>query len=159
MRKAAELASYSDKDFGFFMAAPPEWFFYKHDKKDKPDKTFVELIAPDVAVKARMRVNKTSQEEETKTPRTVAEDRISDSVKAFKDYVVREDSWAERTTLDLPAVSYVADFKEGDQSMVEYRIVLASKAIEAGFILKIPTDQFERYRATFDTIAESFKLN
>ncbi len=158
VRKSNEPIFYEDKAFGFSLTAPAGWFFHNHDTQDMTNVRVVQLLDPEMAVIGRMEVKKPPQGEEMWSPRSKAEERISKAKKVFKEYAHHEDSWSDRKVSGQQAVSFTADYKQGDQSMIQYRILVAGKKMGTEFIFSAPAGQFEDYRGTFDVIAESYKV-
>ncbi|MCK5225926.1 MAG: DUF4019 domain-containing protein, partial [Planctomycetes bacterium] len=82
------------------------------------------------------------------------------ALKGFFDvYNVRDDSWKEYVISEIPTVSYVADYKDKDKPMVEYRSYLLSESMVYWFVFRIEKDKFESAKSEFDSIVNSFKLS
>ncbi len=56
-----------------------------------------------------------------------------------------------------PAISFVSDYKEGNDDYVQYRVyMLEDKKFE--FIFKVAAERFEEFLPTFDSIVSSLRM-
>ncbi len=76
----------------------------------------------------------------------------------FTDYKVQASSWKEHKISGMDAITYVADYKDKHQQMVEYRTYLASNSHIMWFVFRTEKDRFEANRKVYDQIIESLDI-
>ena len=91
--------------------------------------------------------------------RTGAEKVVQGKAKMLQNFKVRPEGLQIRQVAGKPAISYVADYStQTAGKMVEYRTVVRGDSTEARFSANCPLEQFDAYRARFDSMLESLKL-
>jgi tetratricopeptide (TPR) repeat protein len=76
----------------------------------------------------------------------------------FTDYKVNESSWKEHKITSMDAITYVADYKEKNQQMIEYRTYLANDSHVMWFVFRSQQDRFEANRKVYDQIIGSLNV-
>gem|GEM_PF-3334542 len=71
---------------------------------------------------------------------------------------MRPDSWSEHEVTGISGVSFIADYKDRDKSMVQYLILARGEKMDVLFSFRIATKEFEQYRENFDTIVASYRM-
>ena len=71
---------------------------------------------------------------------------------------MRADTWLERAIAGHPAVSFAGDYEQAGKKMVQYRAYVLQAGVLGEFIFRMDTADFEKHRATFDAIIESFHV-
>ncbi|UCE59755.1 MAG: tetratricopeptide repeat protein [Phycisphaerales bacterium] len=162
-RQPGENVAYRNEDFGFSMAAPAGWFFFEHDSPGNDNVRRVSLLDPESEVhQAILEVLKKPAPIDYAPLAEIARDQIG-GVKTFlKDYKLRKEGWTEGEISGIPAVSFVGDYRDAEERMVEYRIYLVGaqvgKAV-ATFVFKTSAELFDDYRDVFDNIVESYQAD
>ncbi len=153
-----EPVEYHDRRLGFTLSAPEDWYIYEFGE-DKSEATKIHLIDPDAAAMSVM--NAASLElteiDVDKPLREYAQDRVSIAQKRQEGYTVRPDSWVERSINGRSAVSYVADYLERGQVMVEYRTYVLGEATLSRLRVFSEADRHDEIKPKIDQILSTFK--
>jgi hypothetical protein len=160
-RKAGEPVRYQDPAFGFSLAAPADWMFYRADTKDDKDKARVVVLDPEGIATTMVSVGnrKVLWPEAQNSLRAWAEKEIADGEgsKTLKDLKVRPESWKDRTVAGKPALSVVGDYVEGDEKKTGYAIFTLGNTNAATFVLLAGVKDFEAFQPKFEAIVDSYK--
>lgn len=76
----------------------------------------------------------------------------------YKHYAVREETRKDLTIANLPAYSYIADFKTGDMDMIEYRIIVLKEPMVYQAFFHINKEEFEAIKPEIDELLNSLKI-
>jgi hypothetical protein len=76
----------------------------------------------------------------------------------FEGYLIRPDSIQMRSINGRPALSCIADYVLDGKSMAEYLIWIRSGDTFAEFFGRLPATDLDRYRESFDHIAETLQI-
>ncbi|MFG0250145.1 MAG: tetratricopeptide repeat protein, partial [Phycisphaeraceae bacterium JB051] len=76
----------------------------------------------------------------------------------FTDYKIDESSWKKHSIASMDAITYVADYKDKKQQMVEYRTYLANDSHIMWFVFRTAKDRFEANRKVYDQIITGLKI-
>lgn len=158
--KPGDMVEYGDKELGFSLSAPADWYFI-HDKASAgPPEHLAILTDPWAAAVSAMMILPTNRlsEKHRASARAWADGRVADSRNQHKDYRVRADSWEERTVAGQPAVSLIADYVRGETPMVQYRVVMVGESTSASIMTEIEPERFEEFRKEFDKIIASLRV-
>ncbi len=80
------------------------------------------------------------------------------AIKGFlKGYKLRDNSPYYRDSVSLPAQSFIGDYVQNGQNMVEYRTYLLGKKGIYWFVFRVEAEKFEHYRPQFDALVDSFE--
>jgi tetratricopeptide (TPR) repeat protein len=158
-RKPGQPETYRDSVVS--VSAPAGWLFFpqKTVEKDK----ILRLVALDPDASANTVLTTANMDsfkpEEKSSLRAVAEKAVGEAKKNLKDFQVRPDSWTDTTLDGQPALSILADFKDGEESQIATAIftIAGDRAIELH--MHAPSGEFEALRPQFATIVKSLKLN
>lgn len=88
----------------------------------------------------------------------VAKWSIDFSKSYFKHFVVREESRKNFKIEGLPAYSFIADFKNGDIDMIEYRIIVLGDPMVYQAYFQVNKDAFESVKPEIDELLNSLKI-
>lgn len=157
-RGASERVEFHDEKLGFSLSAPAGWYFYQ-PVKDDPVETEVHLIDPDALAFFFLDVDALDAAgiDVTRPIRELVEDQLGKIVKRRVGYTVRDSSWRERTINGRPAISYIADYLEGDTPMVEYRTAILGESVAANFSVRSETDLLGAVQPLLDKVAATFE--
>lgn len=157
-RGTNERVDFHDEKLGFSLSAPAGWYFYQ-PVKDDPVETEVHLIDPDATAFFFLDVDtlESAGIDVTRPIRELVEDKLKKMTKRRVGYTVRTDSWVEQTINGRPAISYTADYLEGDKSMVEYRTAILGESVVANLGVRSEADMFEATRPMLDQIVSTFE--
>ena len=160
-RKAGEAVRYQDPEFGFSLAAPAEWMFFRADTKDEKKFSGVVVLDPDAAATIVVNVGsrKVHGPKDQQALREWAEKEVveGEAAIALKALKLRPESWKERTVGGLPALSVVGDFEEGKEKKVGCAVFTTGKANTAVLTLITPAKDFDAFQSKFEAIVDSYK--
>ena len=149
-----------DEELNLTIAIPAGWQCYKNPAPGRYK--FSWQLLPSKLKAWAMFIGSEFPQEGIPADTSVRQIAVGDvaALKGFFDaYNVRDDSWRECVISEIPTVSYVADYKDKDKPMVEYRSYLLSESMVYWFVFRIEKDKFESAKSEFDSIVKSFKLN
>ena len=92
------------------------------------------------------------------SPSTVAKWNIDFAKSYFKHYAVREETRKNFKMGNLPAYSFLADYKNGDQDVIEYRIIILSQPMVYQAHFHINKEYFESIKPDIDAMLNSLKI-
>jgi hypothetical protein len=160
-RKLGEPVRYQDPAFGFSLAAPADWVFFRADVPDGKDKAKVVVLDPEAVATSVVNVGsrKDLWPEAQKSLRTWADKEIADGEgsKLLKELTIRPDSWKDRTVAGKPGLSLIGDFVEGKEKKVGYAVFTFGNTNAATFVLFASTKDFEAFLPKFEAIVDSYK--
>jgi len=156
-----EMVEYRDDTLGFSMAAPSEWYFVEREDPDEEDMVVYLLLDPEAEAISSLVAKPIEklEDDQKESPRAMAESRIQEKLKAYKDFKVRSDSWTERTVSGNPSVSYIADYIAitRKEKMVQYCVYGLGESTAIEFCVKIERDHFDRFRSSIDSIVNTYR--
>jgi len=157
--KPGETRQYENAQCGFSLTSPNDWFFHVL-REDKPGDVKAFILDPQGDAYTEMTVVKNAdmKAEEQESLRKWMDGKVESLGKMKKDFVVRADSWQERTLAGRSTLSVVADWSGGKQKKVDF---YAAVRIDAGvlfFAYSIPAAQFDDFRKQFDAIIDTLKV-
>ena len=157
-RKGRQQEKYVEPAFGFSLAAPADWRFYRADDPEDRDKTVVLLLDPEAVANSSLRVQNQStlKPEMLASLRRWAEAQMTRSARPMQ---IRPDSWKQRTVAGHPALSVMADYTEGKEKKIAYAIYTFGATNAAAFQLEVGADDFEGFRPKFEAMLEGYRAN
>ena len=161
-RNPNETVAYQDPGFGFSLTVPPGWYHSRrvrtvrnHPQAQDVQEVTVILFDPNADIKVGTLEVRSAEDDWTLT--LVAERELEGAKRRFKDYTLRGESWQERSIGGSPAISFVGDYKEGNDDYVQYRVYLLDD-LKIEFIFKVAADRFDEFLPSFDSIVSSFRM-
>lgn len=157
-RGTSERVDFHDEKLGFSLSAPAGWYFYQ-PVKDDPVETEAHLIDPDAIAFFFLDVDtlESTGIDMTRPIRELVEEQLGKMTKRRVGYAVRDGSWVEQTINGHPAVTYTADYLEGDQPMVEYRTAIFGESVVANLGVRSEADSFGVTQPMLDQIVATFE--
>jgi len=158
--KPGDMVGYGDRELGFSLSAPADWYLI-HDKASaKEPEHLVILVDPGAESVTAILVQPADRlkDEHRKSARAWAESQVAEERQKHKDYRVRADSWRERTVAGHPAVSFIADYVHGEKPRAEYRVLVVGESIAAWFMTQTEPERLDGFRREFDKIIGSLKV-
>jgi len=159
--KAGEPLHYQDPAFGFSLAAPADWMFYRADATENKDKARVVVLDPDGVASSIVSVGsrKALWPEAQKSLRAWADKEIAEGEgsKTLKELQIRPDSWKDRTVAGKPGISFIGDYVEGTEKKISYAVFTFGDSNAATFVLLCAATDFEAFQPKFDAIVDSYK--
>jgi hypothetical protein len=160
-RKAGELIPFQDPAFGFSLAAPADWMFYRTDLRDEKNKTRVMVLDPEgIATSVvSVGVRKLLSPEAQQSLRAWAEKEIAqgEGRESLKELQIRPDSWKDRTVAGKPGLSLIGDYVEGAEKKIGYVVFTLRNTNAAMFGLLAKAKDFEALQPKFEAIVDSYK--
>ena len=160
-RKAGEPVPYQDPAFGFSLAAPADWMFYRTDTPSEKDKMRVAVLDPEAVASSVVSVGsrKVLWPEAQNSLRAWAEKEIAEGEgsKTLKDLKVRPDSWKDRTVAGKPGLSLIGDYVEGSEKKIGYAVFTLGNTNAATFVLLVGARDFEAFQPKFEALVDSYK--
>jgi beta-lactamase regulating signal transducer with metallopeptidase domain len=153
----ADLQVIEDKKLNLSIAIPADWNCYKNPAPGRYK--FSWQLLPAKLKAWAMFIGSEGVSQADTTVRQIAIGDVAVLKSHFDKYAVRENSWAEYSICETPAVSYVADYADEGKAMVEYRSYILGKSMVYWFVFRIEKDKFDSNKELFDSIVKSFKLN
>ena len=151
---------YRDDEFGFSLEAPAGWYFHKETFAAKGE-NLVSILDPDAEAISLLVAQKLDQlePEQKASARALAEAKIPDCKQRFKDFKVREDSWQECKVSGRPAVSFLADYVDGQRKMLACCTCVLGESTASTFVVRIAPEQLDGFRKEFDrAILDNYKV-
>jgi len=157
--KPGETVGYDDPKLGFSLSTPADWYVLPDQAGAKQSERVLILVDPEAeAVSALVVLPVESLKQEQRTSlRAWADERLAEGRKVHKGYQVRADSWQERKVAGHPALSYVADFEQGNTKRAQYSVFVLGKSTAAFFSANTERDRLEEFRKKFDKIIDGYK--
>ena len=156
-----ERSKYRDQDYNFTLSAPSGWLYYVYQPKGKGRVHQVHLLDPKAVARSFVDVTPADElkDEQRSNPRAWAESRFESGRAEFADFQVREDSWKEMKIGGQPAVSFTADFTQGERkkAQLNYHLIDGKRAV--AFVAHVDRDKVDEYRKDFETIVNSYESN
>ena len=160
-RKAGEPTPFQDAAFGFSLAAPADWMFYRMDQKEEKNKTRVMVLDPEGIATSVVSVGirKLLSPEAQQSLRAWAEKEISqgEGRESLKELQIRPDSWKDRTVAGQPGLSLIGDYGEGAEKKIGYVVFTLGNTNAAMFGLIAKAKDFEAFQPKFEAIVDSYK--
>lgn len=167
--KSAEQPYYRDEGLGIMLKTPKDWGGFAGMRAPSGHKLVLQLKPP-ARLDAACYFDVKDRDPNITTARQALEENIKVPGTYFKSYVVRKDSWKERTVGGLPTVSMVADYegkvitrdamaKPGgpDKAIVDYRVSILGPKYIYTFGLQAEKDAFEKAKTEFDKVVDMFE--
>ena len=160
-RKAGEPIPFQDPAFGFSLAAPADWMFYRMDPKEQKNKTRVMVLDPECLATSVVSVGtrKLLSPEAQQSLRAWAEKEIAqgEGRESLKELQIRPDSWKDRTVAGHPGLSLLGDYAEGAEKKIGYVVFTLGNTNAAMFGLLTKAKDFEAFQPKFEAIVDSYK--
>ena len=150
---------YRDEELSFSFNVPADWFTYKGVPNEKTDRVRVAILdAHGDAHCGLLASPRSSLKQEVRSLKAWAEERAANGEKEALEFNVRPDSWTDTTVSGYPAISFIADYKEGQDkpSKVHYSLVVMCQEVAANFMMMVDADKFEAMKPQFDQVITSF---
>jgi len=169
VNKPGKIVEYRNDELGFSVAAPSEWYFVEGQTQanDDEDELTYHLLDPEAEANSKLEAVPTDKLTEWLTQRLPDGQKVSARdwlevginrrQKSRKNFVVRPDSWTERTISGHPGTSYIADYIAGEKQMVYYVVCSLGESTAVQFQLKIERDKFDSFKGSFDTIFDTYR--
>lgn len=158
--KPDATVEYSDKDLGFSLSAPADWYFIPDKASVKEPSKLAILVDPGAESVSALLVEPLDKlEDEHKTSvRAWAEHEVDDSKNVYKNFQVVADSWQERTVAGYPAVSCVATFDHGELNRAKYHVFVLGKSTASRFVARTAADRVDDFRREYDKVIDTYKV-
>jgi hypothetical protein len=153
-RNSSEPTTY--KDSMIALSAPSDWLFFS-----KQSGGGIIVLDPDGTADTQLSMIPLEKltSEERKSLRTVAEKAAGEAKKHLKAFQIRNNSWKETTLGGQPALSVIADFKDGDNDHVAFAIFTMTNDTAVELHTHLPREDFESFRPKFERVAQTLKFN
>lgn len=158
--KAGAKVDYSDEKLGFSLSAPADWYFIPSKRdEDTPSRTIM-LVDPGADGVNSLHVEPLDKlrDEHKTSVRAWAEHKTEDYKEANKNFQVAADSWQERTVAGKPAVSFVANFNQGNMKRTTYHVFVLGESTASRFEANTAPDRLDDLRREFDMIIDTYKV-
>ena len=160
-RKAGEPVQYRDPKYGFSLAAPADWVFFRSDAKDDEKASKVVVLDPEAVATTMVSVGsrKGHGPKPKQSLREWAEKEVivGEVLKLTKAFKVRPDSWKERTVDGSPALGVIGDLEEGKEKKVVYAVFAPGETNTAVFACVAPAKSFDTCQPQFEALVDSYK--
>jgi tetratricopeptide (TPR) repeat protein len=158
--KPDATVEYADKDLGFSLSAPADWYFIPDKVSAKELSKRLTLVDPGAEGVNTLLVGPLDKldDEHKASVRAWAEHKIEKSKQAYKNFQVLADSWQERKVAGYPAVSCVANFDQGDMKRAQYQVFVLGKSTASRFVARTAADRMDDFRREYDKIIETYKV-
>ena len=158
-RKGGEPVKYQDAAFGFSVAAPADWIFFRPEANDDRAKVAIEMLDPEAMASSELFVTAVEnlKPEEKKSLRGWADSEVVDGSKVLKDFKVRPESWKERTVGGHPGLSLIGDYVDGQEKQVGYSVFSLGSSNAVNFRLRMAAKDFEAFQPKFEAIIDSYQ--
>ncbi len=148
-------AYYIDKEFGFQIWAPSGWSFGEFPF---PEGLKAVQLIPSGGAGNLYAYGLVKREPEWNTVDDAHAKKMEIRKTFFQDYAIRPGSQRTFRVARCPAVSSVADYKEGGNPKVEYAVTFLCGDKVHNFAFRFPPDQFDSQKALCDEIVSKFQL-
>ncbi len=151
---------YADKDLGFSLSAPADWYFIPDKVSVKEPAKLVILADPAAESVSALLVEPLDKldDEQKASVRAWAESELEDTKKTLKNFQVVADSWQQRKVAGHPAVSCVATFDHGDMKRAKYHVFVIGKSTASRFVARLARDRVDDFRREYDKIIDTYKV-
>ncbi|MEM7791201.1 MAG: tetratricopeptide repeat protein [Verrucomicrobiota bacterium] len=147
----ATVKVFQKADLGIEVPVPEGWYPGTHNPVN--NRTLdMSFLSPQMDVKATLLTVENSYDD----PEAVFKRDYKILKKFFTDYKLRKGTKSIREINGNPAVSFIADYKDGNTDMVEYRCYYLGERTH-WFVFRVGKDQLETYRAAIETMIEGFQ--
>jgi exonuclease VII small subunit len=155
-RKRDDAYAVKDPDYGFALSVPAGWYYGRQVGTARdPQQATIILIDPDTRL--RLGTVEIQSAKDDWTLDGVASSELQGAKKRFKDYTMRAGSFKHHSAGGVPAISFVGDYKEGDDAYVQYRAyLLDNKKVE--FIFKVAAEHFDEMQPAIENIVSSYRV-
>jgi hypothetical protein len=149
----------------FSVSIPADWRFYKYSTGLQ---TSLQLLPPENKAWAVLIWQKRGSDSDSASVLTIAKADCQKLKGFFENYVADQNNFKELQINTLQAVQYLANYQESGNSlkkygkpkdMVEYRTYIVDASNVYWFVFRAEKDKFEKNKAEFDSIINSFKAN
>jgi tetratricopeptide (TPR) repeat protein len=158
--KPGETVEYADKDMGFSVSAPADWYFIPDKVTSKESFKHITLVDPGAEGVSTLSVRSLDEiDDEHKTSvRVWAEYDAENAKKRYKNFQVLPDSWQERKVAGYPAVSGMATFDQGGRKRAMYGVFVFGKSTASRFVAHTDAERIDDFRREFDKIIDTYKV-
>jgi hypothetical protein len=162
VNEPGKVIEYRDKEFGFSVAAPADWYLIKKEDRDEnansDDPTVYQLLDPEAEAITVLRGRPAEiLRAHDVDSRGLADMRVKKRTQLWKDFKVRDDSWTERTISGQPGVSFIADFTIRGKAMAQYYVCSRGESTAVEFIAVIDRNKFASFKGQLDAIIKAYK--
>lgn len=136
------------------LQAPPGWLFYANP----PQAGFrysIQMLSPDLSIWSALYAALPISKNAPLANVAASDVRVLQTVLA--GYEPRPDSAAPLEIDGKPGLAYVADYREGEEAMVEYRAYLVGDDAFYRFIFRLPARDFDMSRRELESIVRNFE--
>jgi len=151
----AQPAVFDDPTAGIHLAAPAGWHFYQSPLRGTYMAN-VQLLPPEQIAWAVFMANDLPAT--GATVRQIAEKDAQAVANFLADYVVKPESWTDLTVAGMPAVSYVAEYRDKGIRMTEYRTYILGGGGIYWAVFRIEKELFGAQRESFDKVLAGFEV-
>jgi hypothetical protein len=158
--KPDATVEYADKDLGFSLSAPADWYFIPDKASVKEPSKLAILVDPGAESVSALLVKPLEKlkDEHKASVRAWAENEVEDSRKAHKNFQVIADSWKQRKVAGYPAVSYAANFDHGDMKRAKYYVFVLGKSTASFFVANVARDRMDDFCREYDKVIDTYKV-
>ena len=154
-----QLNLYRDDELAFSFNVPADWFTFKGPPTDEQERVRVAILDANADAHCMlMAYPRSSLKPAVQSLKAWAEDRAAHGAKQVSDFKIRSDSWADTTVSGYPAISFIADYTEGEKKepKAHYCLVVMTREVAANFFMMADADKFPEVKAQFDQVINSF---
>ncbi len=157
--------TFENTEPAFAVAIPAAWRFYKYGFGPQ---SILQLIPPEIKAWALLAWQKRGTDPNSASAMTIAKADCEKLRGFFENYTADQNSFKELQINSLQAVQYPATYQESGnrlqkynkpKEMVEYRTYIVDASNVYWFVFRVEKENFEKNKAEFDSIIQSFKLN
>ena len=162
-----ETIEFRDDVLGFSAAVPSDWHFGKYKDPDDENEEIYHLLDPEAVAASKLVAvpgDKLKEwlagrlpDDQQPSPRTWLDVGIERRQRSRHNFVIRPDSWTERTISGNPGVSYIADYEDRGKNMVYYVVCSLGQSTGVQFQTRVERDQFDRFKGAFDAIVATYR--
>ena len=153
---ANQASTYENKELGVALNLPAHWYAARNPAAP-PGSMVTQLFSPHPTLTVMLSVASLPPGKES--PRQAAEGDIEALKGFFTEYQVRSDSWKDKKVAGLPAVSFVADYKEKDAGKIEYRTYITGSSKVYWFVFRTEPERLEKLKKKLDDLMAGFKVD
>ncbi|MBN2477357.1 MAG: tetratricopeptide repeat protein [Pirellulales bacterium] len=158
--KPGATVEYADKDSGFSVSAPADWYFIPDKVSVKEPVKLAVLVDPAAESVSALQVEPLEElaDEQKQSVRVWAEHEIEGSKKTYQNFEVVADSWQQRTVAGYPAVSCLANYEQGDLKTAKYHVFVLGKTTASRFVARVARERMDDFRRAYDKIIDTYKV-
>jgi hypothetical protein len=152
--------AYRDGGTGLSLTAPAGWLFLENGNAPS-NETSVSMLDPTGRAFAAIwaRTEKAEKSAIATMLREGVDAKVRDRSAFLKNYQVRPESVQPRAIGGQQALSCIADYEEQGRKMSEYLIWITAEKHRALFFARVPQSEMDAFRARFDAIVETARID